>query len=181
MTQTTPDFDAIVIGSGITGGWAAKELTERGLKVLMLDRGRMVEHGKDYTGEHMPPWQIPYRGKPLRDLYEKEYFVQSQCYAFDETTRHFWNNDQENPYDYDPGEFNWIRTNVVGGRSLVWGRQVYRWSDLDFEANKKDGQGIDWPIRGDRGTTTWNALSVSAARRKTCPICRTVNSCHPWT
>lgn len=146
MDKAPPQFDAIVIGSGITGGWAAKELTEKGLKVLMLERGRMVEHGTDYVDEHRPPWQIPYRGRPLRDLYEEEYPIQSQVYAFDETTRRFWNNDKENPYDYN-GEFNWLRANVVGGRSLLWGRQVYRWSDLDFEANKKDGHGIDWPIR----------------------------------
>lgn len=147
MTDTTPQFDAIVIGSGISGGWAAKELTEKGLKVLMLERGRMVEHGKDYLGEHMPPWQVPFRGRPLRELYERDYEIQSQVYAFDETTRHFWNNDRENPYDNENGQFNWIRANVVGGRSLLWGRQVYRFSDLDFEANKKDGHGIDWPIR----------------------------------
>lgn len=147
MPDPTPQFDAIVIGSGITGGWAAKELTEKGLKVLMLDRGRMVEHGRDYTGEHMPPWEIPFRGKPLRELYADEYAVQSQNYAFDETTRHFFNNDGQNPYVNEEGVFNWFRADVVGGKSLLWGRQVYRWSDLDFEANKRDGHGIDWPIR----------------------------------
>lgn len=147
MTRETAQFDAIVVGTGITGGWAAKELTEKGLKVLMLDRGKMVQHGKDYTSEHMPPWEIPFRGKPLRELYEKDYFVQSQKYAFSETTRHFFNNDAENPYVYDPQQFLWFRADVVGGKSLLWARQVYRWSDLDFEANKKDGHGIDWPIR----------------------------------
>lgn len=140
-------FDAIVIGSGVTGGWAAKELTEKGLKVLMLDRGRMIEHGKDYKGEHMAPWDIPFAGKPIRELYKKDYIVQSESYAFDETTRHFWNNDRKNPYVYDPEVFKWKRADVVGGKSLLWGRQVYRWSDLDFEANKRDGHGIDWPIR----------------------------------
>lgn len=140
-------FDAIVVGSGVTGGWAAKELTEKGLKVLMLDRGRMVEHGIDYTGEHMPPWKVPYRGKPLRDLYSNDYPVQSTQYAFDETTRHFFNNDRQNPYIDQGKDFLWYRAGVVGGKSLLWGRQVYRWSDLDFEANKKDGHGIDWPIR----------------------------------
>ena len=140
-------FDAIVIGSGITGGWAAKELTEKGLTVLMLDRGRMIEHGIDYAGEHMKPWEVPYAGKPLRELYKKDYFVQSQSYAFDETSRQFWNNDRENPYVYDPEVFKWKRADVVGGKSLIWGRQVYRWSDLDFEANQRDDHGIDWPIR----------------------------------
>ncbi|MEX2366454.1 MAG: GMC family oxidoreductase, partial [Pseudohongiellaceae bacterium] len=140
-------FDAIVVGSGVSGGWAAKELTEKGLRVLMLDRGRMVEHGKDYTGEHMPPWEISFRGKPLRELYEEEYPVQSTQYAFSETTRHFYNNDKDNPYIDQGKDFVWYRAGVVGGKSLLWGRQVYRWSDLDFEANKKDGHGVDWPIR----------------------------------
>ena len=86
--------------------------------------------------------------KPLRELYEKEYAIQSKVYSFDETTRHFFNNDKENPYVYDAEKpFEWKRADVLGGRSLLWGRQVYRWSDLDFEANKKDGHGIDWPIR----------------------------------
>lgn len=146
MTTQTAQFDAIVIGSGVTGGWAAKELTEKGLKVLMLDRGRIVEHIQDYVGEHKKPWEIPYRNKPLRDLYADEYEVQSKQYAFDETTRHFYNNDKKNPYA-NPDGFTWFRAGVVGGKSLLWGRQVYRWSDLDFEANKKDGHGVDWPIR----------------------------------
>ncbi len=146
MTTQTTQFDAIVIGSGVTGGWAAKELTEKGLKVLMLDRGRMVEHVQDYVGEHKKPWEVPYRNKPLRDLYADEYEVQSKQYAFDETTRHFYNNDKKNPYA-NPNGFTWFRAGVVGGKSLLWGRQVYRWSDLDFEANKKDGHGVDWPIR----------------------------------
>ena len=140
-------FDAIVVGSGVSGGWAAKELTEKGLKVLMLDRGRMVEHGKDYKGEHTPPWEVPFGGKPLRELYEEEYPVQSTQYAFSEKTRHFYNNDKQNPYIDQGEDFVWYRAGVVGGKSLLWGRQVYRWSDLDFEANKKDGHGVDWPIR----------------------------------
>jgi choline dehydrogenase-like flavoprotein len=147
MATSDATWDAIVIGSGATGGWAAKELTEKGLKVLMLERGKMIEHGKDYKGEHMPPWEVPFRGKPLRELYAEEYPVQQSNYAFNETTRHFYNNDKENPYLHDLTEFIWYRANVVGGKSLLWGRQVYRWSDLDFEANKKDGHGIDWPIR----------------------------------
>ncbi|HEY3697822.1 MAG TPA: GMC family oxidoreductase [Spongiibacteraceae bacterium] len=144
----TYDFDAIVIGSGVTGGWAAKELTEKGLKVLMLERGKPLTHGKDYTTEHIEPWKIPFAGRPMRDLYASDYPIQSSLYAFDETTRHFFNNDRENPYAYDPQKpFLWYRADVVGGKSLLWGRQVYRWSDLDFEANKKDGHGNDWPIR----------------------------------
>lgn len=144
----TQNFDAIVVGSGISGGWAAKELTEKGLKVLVLERGAPIRHGLDYKGEHMPPWKIPYAGKPLRELYKEEYPIQSKVYAFNETTRHFFNNDKKNPYVYNPSKpFNWKRADVLGGRSLLWGRQVYRWSDLDFEANKRDGHGIDWPIR----------------------------------
>ncbi|MEH6548684.1 MAG: GMC family oxidoreductase [Pseudomonadales bacterium] len=147
MTLDT-DFDAIVVGSGISGGWAAKELTEAGLKVLILERGKPLEHGKDYTGEHTPPWETPFRGKPLRDLYKEEYPIQSTSYAFGERNRHFWNNDKENPYVQNPDKpFLWNRADVVGGRSLLWGRQVYRWSDIDFAANKRDGHGIDWPIR----------------------------------
>lgn len=146
--DTNFDFDAIVVGSGISGGWAAKELTEKGLKTLVLERGRPLEHGVGYTGEHQPAWETPNRGLPLRDLYRQEYPVQSTSYAFDETTRHFWNNDAENPYHMDPDQpFEWLRAGVVGGRSLLWARQVYRWSDLDFEANLRDGHGIDWPIR----------------------------------
>lgn len=142
------DFDAIVIGSGISGGWAAKELCEKGLKVLVLERGKMVRHGRDYIGEHMPPWKIPFGGKPLRELYQSEYPVQSKAFIFNETTRHFFNNDKDNPYVRDQGTpFDWKRADVVGGKSLLWTRQVYRFSDLDFDANRRDGHGIDWPIR----------------------------------
>lgn len=148
MSSETAEFDVIVIGSGITGGWAAKELTEQGLKVLMLERGREIVHGRDYVGEHKPSWEVPFRGKPLRELYEQEYSVQSRCYAFDETTRHFWNNDQDNPYIQDTeNPFMWQRADVLGGRSLLWGRQSYRFSEQDFLANKQDGHGVDWPIR----------------------------------
>jgi len=146
--KQTQDFDAIVVGSGISGGWAAKELAEKGLKVLILERGKDVRHGRDYVGEHLPPWKLPYGGQPLRELYKEEYPIQSKVYAFNETTRHFFNNDKNNPYLYDDKKpFLWKRADVVGGRSLLWGRQVYRWSDLDFNANKQDGHGIDWPIR----------------------------------
>jgi choline dehydrogenase-like flavoprotein len=148
VAEADSEFDVIVVGSGVTGGWAAKELTEKGLRVLMLERGRPLEHGKDYTTEHMSPWKIPFGGKPLRELYARDYAVQSKCYAFDETTRHFWVKDTDYPYEEAPdAPFNWLRADVVGGKSLLWGRQVYRWSDLDFDANRRDGHGIDWPIR----------------------------------
>jgi len=141
------DFDAIVVGSGISGGWAAKELTERGLTVLVLERGKPVEHGVDYLGEHAPRWKLPYQGKRLRRLYREEYAIQSRSYAFGEANRHFWNNDRDNPYHFDPRKpFEWTRADAVGGRSLLWGRQSYRWSELDFQANRLDGHGIPWPI-----------------------------------
>ncbi|MFO1466255.1 MAG: GMC family oxidoreductase [Steroidobacteraceae bacterium] len=142
------DFDAIVVGSGITGGWAAKELCERGLKVLVLERGRMVEHGRDYPTEHLPPWKIPSRNLADRPLYDSDYPIQQRARGFDFTTLHFWNNDRLNPYQQAPGKpYNWFRADVVGGKSLMWGRHSYRWSDLDFEANRRDGHGCDWPIR----------------------------------
>lgn len=141
------DFDAVVVGSGISGGWAAKELTEKGLKVLVLERGKPLEHGSGYLGEHAPDWKLPYQGKPLRELYEQEYPVQSTVLGFSEANRHFWNNDKQNPYARDEGKpFNWVRGDVVGGRSLMWGRQTYRFSEQDFRANSEDGHGIPWPV-----------------------------------
>jgi choline dehydrogenase-like flavoprotein len=146
MTERA-DFDAIVVGSGITGGWAAKELTERGLRVLMLERGKPIEHG-DYPAEHQPPWELPFRGLGDRRRVSSDYAVQSYQSDVEEGNLAFWANDREEPYQSDPeGPFRWIRTSCLGGRSLVWGRQVYRWSDLDFEANARDGHGVDWPIR----------------------------------
>ncbi|MDP9349855.1 MAG: GMC family oxidoreductase [Gemmatimonadota bacterium] len=140
-------YDAIVVGSGISGGWAAKELAEKGLRVLLLERGPNIEHRK-YPTEWMQPWQFAHRGRGDRPLYEEEYPIQSQCYAFGEATQHLFVNDREHPY-LAPEEkpFRWIRGYHLGGRSLMWGRQVYRWSDLDFEANLRDGHGVDWPIR----------------------------------
>jgi choline dehydrogenase-like flavoprotein len=141
-------YDAIVVGSGITGGWAAKELCEKGLRTLIVERGRHVEHGKDYITEWLPPWELPHRGRGDRELYQREYPIQSKNYAFGETTRHFFVNDTEHPYLTDgEQEFRWIRGYHLGGRSLLWGRACWRWSDLDFEANLRDGHGVDWPIR----------------------------------
>lgn len=142
------DFDAIVVGSGISGGWAAKELTEKGLKVLILERGKPLQHGSGYVGEHAPPWKMPYQGKKPRELYEEEYPVQSRVeHSFNESSRHLWNNDKENPYATDEGKpFLWARADVVGGRSLIWGRQTYRFSEQDFKANEMDGHGIPWPV-----------------------------------
>jgi len=142
------EYDAIVVGSGISGGWAAKELTEAGLKTLVLERGREIVHGRDYQGEHKPPWHYKFRGRGDRELYERDYPVQSTFGWFNAHNLQFWNNDRLNPYVVDDEKpFHWVRGDILGGRSILWGRQCYRWSDLDFEANKKDGTGIDWPIR----------------------------------
>lgn len=140
-------YDAIVVGSGITGGWAAKELTEHGLRTLVLEAGGPIDPAKDFA-EHVPPWQEKYRGWGNVETLTKEQPVQSRCYACDELGSKFFVNDIENPYTTDPDKpFLWIRGRHVGGRSIMWGRQVYRWSDLDFGANAKDGFGADWPIR----------------------------------
>jgi choline dehydrogenase-like flavoprotein len=142
-------FDAIVIGSGMSGGIAAKELCERGLKVLMLERGNDVDPGKDYTDMVMP-WEFPNNNMVPEEEVARDYAVQSQCYAFSEATKHFWVKDSDHPYSTPEGKpFTWIRGYHVGGRSIMWGRQSYRLSQMDFEANAKDGHGCDWPIRYD--------------------------------
>jgi choline dehydrogenase-like flavoprotein len=138
-------YDAIVVGSGISGGWAAKELCEKGLKTLVLERGRNVEHIKDYTDTNKDPWELKHRGGITNEDRENSP-IQSRIYAWNEVSKHFFVNDKENPYN-QVKPFDWIRGYHVGGRSLMWGRQCYRWSDLDFEANAKDGHGVDWPIR----------------------------------
>ncbi|AOH86760.1 GMC family oxidoreductase [Sphingomonas panacis] len=146
--MNTPEFDAIVVGSGITGGWAAKELTEAGLRVLMIERGRKIEHQVDYETETKAPWDMPFRGLGDAELYREEYPVQALNRHFTEFTQGHFVNDGENPYSTAPGsDFTWFRSYQLGGRSLTWGRQSYRWSDYDFGANKRDGHGTDWPIR----------------------------------
>ncbi|MGZ4788756.1 MAG: GMC oxidoreductase [Terriglobales bacterium] len=143
--QTT--FDAIVVGSGMTGGWAAKELTEKGLKTLVLEAGRPTVPEQDYV-EHVPPWEMKFRGMRDRRRLMEDQPIQSTCYACDEWSAKFFVSDKENPYTTEPGKpFRWIRGRQVGGRSILWGRQCYRWSDLDFEANLREGIAIDWPIR----------------------------------
>ncbi|MFN5647315.1 MAG: GMC oxidoreductase [Sphingobacteriales bacterium] len=138
-------FDAIVVGSGISGGWAAKELTEKGLKVLMLERGRDVKHVKDYVNANKAPWEYPHRGGRTQEMI-KDYPVLKRDYPLNETNLDFWVNEKECPYT-EVKRFDWFRGYQVGGRSLMWGRQSYRLSDLDFEANAKDGIAVDWPIR----------------------------------
>ncbi|GEO09602.1 GMC oxidoreductase [Segetibacter aerophilus] len=138
-------FDAIVIGSGMSGGWAAKELCEKGLKTLVLERGRNVEHIKDYPTATLNPWDLPHRDTLTLDLI-KDNPIASKCYAFTEATEHFFVKDKEHPYE-QVKPFDWIRGYQVGGKSLMWARWTQRWSDLDFEANAKQGIAVDWPIR----------------------------------
>jgi choline dehydrogenase-like flavoprotein len=138
-------YDAIVVGSGISGGWAAKELTEKGLKVLLLERGENIEHIKDYKSANKAPWEFPHRGGKTTEM-TKEYPVLDRDYPLNEMNLNYWTNEKDCPYT-ETKRFDWFRGYHVGGRSLMWGRQSYRWSDLDFEANAKDGHGVDWPIR----------------------------------
>jgi choline dehydrogenase-like flavoprotein len=138
-------FDAIVIGSGISGGWAAKELTEKGLKVIMLERGENIEHVKDYVNATKGPWEFPHRGGRTQKMIE-DYPVLKRDYPLNEINLNYWVKDKECPY-VEEKRFDWYRGYHVGGRSLMWGRQSYRLSDLDFSANAKDGIAIDWPIR----------------------------------
>ena len=140
-------FDAIVVGTGISGGWAAKELTEGGLKTLVLERGRDVKHVKDYPTMNKNSWELPYRDQ-LTAKERKHYKVQSRTgYTLKQSTKHWWIKDTDQPYNEKKGSFDWIRGYHVGGKSIMWSRHVYRWSKIDFEANAKEGIGIDWPIR----------------------------------
>jgi len=140
-------FDAIVIGSGISGGWAAKELCEHGLKTLVLERGKNVVHLKDYPTATKNPWDFPHRTyEPL--TVTKENPIVSRCYAFSEASQHFFVKDKEHPYVQDK-PFDWIRGYQVGGKSLLWARQTQRWSKFDFEGPGRDGFAVDWPIRYD--------------------------------
>ena len=149
-----PEFDAIVVGSGMTGGWAAKELTEAGLRTLVLDAGRPIDPARDYT-EHMPTWELPFRGLGNRRAVAARQSVQRNSVSFDELSHAFWTDDIDNPYSTPEGKpFHWFRARQVGGKSIIWGRQVYRLSDLDFEANLKDGIAVDWPIRS-RDIAPW--------------------------
>jgi choline dehydrogenase-like flavoprotein len=138
-------YDAIVIGSGISGGWAAKELTQKGLKTIMLERGRNIEHIKDYVNATKDPWEFPHRGGRTQKMIE-DYPVLKRDYPLNEVNLDYWASDKDSPYT-EVKRFDWFRGYHVGGRSLMWGRQSYRWADVDFEANLKDGIAVDWPIR----------------------------------
>lgn len=143
--SSTQHFDAIVVGSGISGGWAAKELTEKGLKVLLLERGRNIEHIKDYVNAGKEPWDYPHRGRPTQEM-KRNHPVLQRDFVLNEETNGMWANEQESPY-VEKKPFDWYRGYHVGGRSLLWGRQSYRLSQQDFEANLREGIATDWPIR----------------------------------
>jgi choline dehydrogenase-like flavoprotein len=145
MGNTNNEFDAIVIGSGMSGGWAAKELTEKGLKTLVLERGREVTHLKDYPTTNKYPWEFEHRGQVPFEI-QQENPVVSRCYAFREDAMHFFVKDTEHPYVQEK-PFDWIRGYQTGGKSLMWARQTQRWSDYDFEGPLRDGFATDWPVR----------------------------------
>ncbi|MGZ5219245.1 MAG: GMC family oxidoreductase N-terminal domain-containing protein, partial [Chitinophagaceae bacterium] len=145
MDDNKNSFDAIVIGSGMSGGWAAKEFCEKGLKTLLLERGRDVKHLKDYPTTNMLPWEFKHRGQVPYEI-AKDNPVISRCYAFREDAMHFFVKDTEHPYLQEK-PFDWIRGYQVGGKSIMWARQTQRWSDYDFEGPARDGFAVDWPIR----------------------------------
>ena len=140
------DFDVIVVGSGMSGGWVAKELCEKGFKVCVLERGKDIDPVEDYT-DFVDPWDMEHLNYKTQEDY-KDYPVQSEVYAFHSYTKQFWVKDTEHPYIVPEGQdYKWRRGYHTGGRSIMWGRQTYRMSEIDFEANKKDGHGVDWPVR----------------------------------
>ncbi len=144
-SQEQQSFDAIVIGSGMSGGWAAKEFCEQGLKTLVLERGREVRHNIDYPTTNMNPWEFEHRGRITEEM-RKENPIASRCYVFQEDAVHFVVKDKEHPYVQEK-PFDWIRGYQTGGKSLLWARRTQRWSDFDFEGPSRDGFAVDWPIR----------------------------------
>ena len=139
-------YDAIVVGTGISGGWAAKELCEKGLKTLVLERGRMVEHIKDYTTAHIDPWDFPNAGQPTKEMIAKQEKQSRTNYTTEAASAQWFVNDLEHPYN-ETKRFDWMRGYHVGGRSLQWGRHSYRFSEMDFTANAREGIAVDWPVR----------------------------------
>ncbi|MEL6654141.1 MAG: GMC family oxidoreductase, partial [Bacteroidota bacterium] len=146
ITEESTTFDAIVIGSGISGGFAAMELCNKGYKTIVLERGRMIKHG-EYPTANADPWDLPNQNVVTQEEIAQHYFKQNRLsWWVREDHKHFINKDDEYPYD-EVNRFDWIRGHHVGGRSIMWGRHCYRWSDIDFEANLREGIGVDWPIR----------------------------------
>jgi len=149
------EYDAIVVGSGVTGGWAAKEFTEKGLNTLVLERGRNVTHGEDYITEHKPSWEMDYHGRGDKQEMQEHYPRQSMAGPVNAYNKHFFVKDSEHPYAFDDDEpFLWVRGYHLGGRSITWGRQSYRWSEMDFRANDRDGVTEGWPI-GYQDVAPW--------------------------
>ena len=178
MAQET--FDAIVVGSGISGGWAAKELTERGLRVLLLERGKNIEHQKDYPNARKGPWEYPHRAGRTRAMVDA-YPVLQRDYPLNEKNLDWWVNEQESPYT-EVKRFDWYRGYHVGGRSLTWGRQSYRLSDLDFEANSREGiasTGRSATRTSRLGTITSRSTRALPDRSKNCRSCPTASSSRP--
>lgn len=140
------DFDVIVVGSGMSGGWVAKEMCEKGFKVAVIERGRQVTLENDYT-DMVDPWDTPNLDRASEED-KARYPIQHEVYAFNQNTKQYWVEDNKHPYETAPGtNYTWFRGYQTGGRSIMWGRQSYRMSEIDFEANKKDGHGVDWPVR----------------------------------
>ena len=140
------EFDAIVVGSGLSGGWVAKELCERGLKVLVLDRGKGVDPAKDYS-DMLGPWEKPHLDQVSPEVMERDFSIQGGNYALKASNKHLWMTDKDQPYEANGGKFKWRRGSTIGGKSLMWGRASYRLAPYDFEVNKLDGEGVDWPVR----------------------------------
>src|SRR5690606_29886700 len=145
-SEPLEEYDAIVVGTGISGGWAAKELCEKGLKTLVLERGRMVKHIEDYPTMHMDPWDFKFKGQQTREDLQNQLKQNRTGYTTNEVSKHWFVDDLKHPYN-EIKRFDWMRGYHVGGRSIMWGRQSYRLSEMDFEANITDGHGVDWPVR----------------------------------
>jgi choline dehydrogenase-like flavoprotein len=177
-------FDAIVVGSGMTGGWAAKELAEQGFKVLVLERGNNIVHRTDYN-DRLAPWAWDDRGRVPEDDVREHYPVQSTSYAFSSENKAFWVKDSEHPYTTPDGKpFYWIRGYHLGGRSLMWGRASYRFSERNFEENARDGHGVDWPVRYADIAKWYDHVEkfvASPARRKVCRNCPMGFSSRAWS
>ena len=184
MSAQDQQFDVVIVGSGATGGWAAKQLTEAGLSVAVLEAGRKLDPEVDYT-EHKRPFEMPFRGRRLgTEERQARQPVQSLCYQCDEYTNHLFIDDTEHPYTTPADRpFTWIRGRHVGGKSIMWARQTYRLSDYDMKAASRDGFGIDWQSTTPLScliTTLLNDLSEFLVRLRGCLICRTANSYRRW-
>jgi choline dehydrogenase-like flavoprotein len=177
--QTT-EYDAIVVGSGISGGWAAKELAERGLRVLVIERGKNIEHIKDYVNASKAPWQYPHRGGRTQAM-EELYPVLKRDYPLNEKNLDYWASDRDSPYT-EVKRFDWYRGYHVGGRSLMWGRQSYRLSDIDLSANARDGIATDWPVRYAELAPWYDHVeryAGIAGSKQGLSSCPTASSCRP--